>query len=175
MKRILTCINPALLVALCLLLAACIPATVDKLDYEDETTLPESMLGRYDYIPAPNEEVKPPMPVLFLEQGKDTYIVDLDSGKERYGGQARIFAVPGKPYSVMTFDEFTIKSKDKTERFKNAFFIVQFVDDEMLVWDLLREFSTPPWHVDKVKKFLQDNPEKFTRKTVGLRFKKTAR
>lgn len=159
-----------------LFLCACLPATLgDVVVFEGQPSLPDNWLGTYSYVPKPNETFEPgQMPHLTLTtEGGMTALLQMD--EESYGGSFLSSQIPGTELYVLAFPEFHIRSGASSETFERVFFIVRKIDSTLYVWDVLAESLGPaPWHVDKVKNFLQKNPNTFDINKPGLVFRENA-
>lgn len=158
------------------LLCGCLPATVeDVVVFDASRGFPDAWLGVYEYIPAKGERFdKPGLPELTLCKGDASGGVSavLHHGAEVYGGECIASRVPDTSLHVLAFPEFVVQAGDHRELVKRVFFVVRRVDDVLYVWDVLAGTLGPaPWHVDKVKKFLQKKPNTFDITKPGLRFR----
>lgn len=153
------------------------PATVaDVVVFDDSRGFPESWLGQYEYIPAKGERFgKEGLPALALVAGPGKCAGGLSArlrhASESYGGECIASRVPGTELHVLAFPEFLMKTGDRSETVERVFFVVRRIGDVLYVWDLLAGTLGPaPWHVDKVKKFLQKKSNMFDITKPGLRF-----
>lgn len=159
-----------------LVLCACMPATLgDIVLFDGQPPVPEQWLGRYDYKPKPGESFAPDkLPVLTLDRTNGMSAV-LQADGESYGGSFQSSRIPGTELYVLSFQEFFIRSGSHFEKFERVFFVARRIDSTLYVWDVLAESLGPaPWHVDKVKKFLQKNPNVFDISKPGLVFREKA-
>lgn len=154
-------------------MCSCVPATVgDVVVFAGQPSIPEAWLGEYSYVPKEGESFEQDrLPQLILARSK----VVLEADSESYGGVCVSSRVPGAELYVIAFPEFFVRSGTRADTFERVFFIVRKVNSKLYVWDLLAETLGPaPWHVDKVKKFLQKNPNIFDINKPGLVFRKKA-
>lgn len=158
-----------LLLALC----ACFPATLgDVVFFEGQPSVPETWLGEYDYVPKSGEDFKKGrLPLLNLSRTEAMLRVD----EEFFGGSFLSSRIPGSELYVLAFPDFLVRSGSSVETFERVFFIARKIDSTLYVWDVLAKSLGPaPWHVDKVKKFLQNNPDTFDINKPGLVFREKA-
>ncbi|WP_147822305.1 hypothetical protein [Salidesulfovibrio onnuriiensis] len=165
-------IAPLLLLALC----ACMPATLgDIVFFEGQPAVAQDWMGDYDYVPKKGESFEAGhLPLLAIDATNGMNAL-LRVDEESYGGLFLSSRIPGSELYVLAFPEFLIRSGSSVETFERVFFIARKIESTLYVWDVLAESLGPaPWHVDKVRKFLQNNPDTFDINKPGLVFRKKA-